>query len=246
MKNRALHSGVRPGMAIKLPKPPAKPQRDWGKFYAQKYPQQWGQAYAQGSSYQPKGYTRPKTVPQSLKRSQDRRDKRLYIPGCSGGIRPDFYMAAFDYEKNGKTYTYGGSLPYQQYRLDMLTGRGVMPLTVNTWVAEQLGYADLLKAAGYKINTDLDAWVAPTEIWRGDQYFPNRSTASTGYSGYGGGGYSGYGGGGGGRGRGGGGGGGSLGGYNEGISPATTYSGRGVAPSMTGRQMYSPSVSWRI
>ena len=77
----------------------------------------------------------------------DRRDKRAYNPQGIGGIRPDTYTP--------------GNLPYQEYRLNWFAEQGILPLTVNTWVADELGYTDLLKEFGYRLNSDLDRWERP-------------------------------------------------------------------------------------
>jgi hypothetical protein len=165
--------------------------------------------------------------------AQDRRDKRWYNPQGVGGIRTDYYSP--------------GNLPYQDYRLSWFAQQGILPLTVNEWVADQLGYTDLLKEYGYRLNTELNRWERPADI----QMTGKSSGGGSGYGGSGG-----YGGGGGRRGGGGGtepypqdagmGFGGAYspgGGY--GAQPRVTYAGRGT--SQTGRKWGGTGlINWRI
>jgi len=176
--------------------------------------------------------------------AKDRRDKQSYNPGGTGGIRPDDFQ---DITVDGKVVF--SRLPYQQYRLNWFAQQNILPLTVNQWVADQLGYTDLLKEAGYKLNTNLNRWERPAVYpWEGG----GSSGGSGGYSGGGG-----YGGGGGGY-RGGGGGGsyqeppGAMGfggparsGGGGAYSRPISYSPRGV--SQTGRPWGgSGLINWRI
>lgn len=123
-------------------------------------------------------------------KAKDRRDKRWSEPG-GGGIRKDWFGEI----KTPQGEVLFSSLPYQSYRLNWFAEQGILPLTVNTWVADQLGYTDLLKEYGYKLNSNLDRWERPAVYpWEGNK------PKGSGGGGYGGG----YGGGGGGRGGGGG------------------------------------------
>lgn len=182
----------------------------------------------------------------------DRRDKRWYNPQGQGGIRRDWYGTITDPEGNVLYSSVqprtGGRAPgYQDYRLNWFAEQGILPLTVNTWVADQLGYTDLLKEFGYRLNSELDRWERP-------QIFPFETGAKKsggGGYGYGGGGY----GGGGGR-RGGGGGGEQPAGYTGFAgTPAAGMSGyRGTQPMYGGRaytqsgRQYAPVglITWRI
>ena len=186
------------------------------------------------------------------KKRKDRRDKRQYNPQGVGGIRPEVYTTITNPQSGDVLFSSvqprtGGSVPgYQQYRMNWFAEQGILPLTVNEWVADELGYTDLLKEYGYRLNTELNRWERPMEI-------PMKGSGSGGGSGYGGG----YGSGGG-R-RGGGGGGYTLpapdagmgfggayspqgGGY---ASPRVSYSPRGT--TRTGRP-YGGSglITWRI
>jgi hypothetical protein len=166
--------------------------------------------------------------------AKDRRDKRWYNPQGVGGIRTDYYSP--------------GNLPYQDYRLNWFAEQGVLPLTVNEWVADQLGYTELLKEYGYRLNSELNRWERPADIQM-------TGTGSGSGGGYGYGGSGGYGGGGG---RGGGGSqepypqdagmgfGGpyASGGYGA-SAPRMVYTPRGT--SQTGRKWGGAGlINWRI
>ena len=194
--------------------------------------------------YQPVQTPTNNAFNQAQQRMADRRDKRQYNPQGIGGIRNDWY-GTINNPQTGETLF--SSLPYQTYRLNWFAEQGILPMTVNTWVADELGYTDLLKEYGYKLNTNLNRWERPN--------------ATFGTQGGGGGSGGGYGSGGGGGRRGGGGGGGSgtpypqdagmgFGGtYNQGgygnAAPRMAYSPRGVTQS--GRKWGGAGlVNWRI